>query len=158
MHTPKPRLWPNPHRERIIRERAAAAAAAAVASVVSDSVRPHRWQPTRLHPLWDSQGKSPGVGCHFLLQRMKVKSESEVAQSCPILNPMDCSPPGSSFYGIFQARVMEWVAITSEREGEGEKHAYTYLSVLGDCKMLIILFCKKKMFRRTHPWIETSHK
>jgi len=91
---------------------AAAAAAAAVASVVSDSVRPHRQQPTRLPCPWDSPGKNTGVGCHFLLQCMKVKSESEVAQSCPTLSyPMDCSPPGSSVHGIFQARVLEWGAI-----------------------------------------------
>ena len=79
---------------------------------MSDSVRPRRWQPTRLPCLWDSPGKNTGVGCHFLLQRMKVKSESEGAQSCPTLcNPMDCSPPGSSVHGIFQARVLEWGAI-----------------------------------------------
>ena len=61
---------------------------------------------------WDSPGKNTGVGCHFLLQYMKVKSQSEVAQSCPTLrNPMDCSLPGSSAHGIFQARVLEWVAI-----------------------------------------------
>ena len=57
----------------------------------------------------DSPGKNTGVGCHFLLQCMKVKSESEVAQSCPtLIDPMDCSPPGSSVHGIFQARVLEW--------------------------------------------------
>ena len=79
---------------------------------MSDSVRPHRWQPTRPRCPWDSLGKNTGVGCHFLLQCMKVKSESEVAQSCPTLsNPMDCSPPGSSIHGIFQARVLEWGAI-----------------------------------------------
>ena len=83
-----------------------------VASVVSDSVRPHRWQPTRLPRPWDFPGKSTGVGCHFFLQCMKVKSESEVAQSCPTLcNPMDCSLPGFSVHGIFQARVLEWGAI-----------------------------------------------
>ena len=61
---------------------------------------------------WDSPGKNAGVGCHFLLQCMKVKSESEVAQSYPTLSdPMDCSPPGSSIHGIFQARVLEWGAI-----------------------------------------------
>ena len=61
---------------------------------------------------WDSPGKTTGVGCHFLLQCMKVKSESEVAQSCPTLSdPMDCSLPGSSIHGIFQARVLEWGAI-----------------------------------------------
>ena len=79
-----------------------------VASVVSDPVWPHRWQPTRLPHPWDSLGKNTGVGCHFLLQCMKVKSESEVAQSCPTpSNPTDCSPPGSSAHGILQARVLE---------------------------------------------------
>ena len=83
-----------------------------VPSVVSDSVWPHRRQPTRLPRPWDSPGKNTGVVCHFLLQCMKVKSESEVAQSCPTLgDPMDCSPPGSSVHGIFQARVLEWGAI-----------------------------------------------
>ena len=62
---------------------------------------------------WDSPGKNTGVGCHFLLQCMKVKSESEVAQSCPTLSDlMDGSLPGSSIHGIFQARVLEWGAIT----------------------------------------------
>ena len=80
---------------------------------MSDSVRPHRRQPTRLPHPWDSPGKNTGVGCRFLLQCMKVKSESEVAQSCSTLcGPMDCSPPGSSVHGIFQARVLEWGAIT----------------------------------------------
>ena len=79
---------------------------------MSDSVRPHRRQPTRLPRPWDSPGKNIGVGCHFLLQCMKVKSESEVAGSCPTLsNPMDCSLPGSSVHGIFQERVPEWGAI-----------------------------------------------
>ena len=74
--------------------------------------RPHRRQPTRLPRPWDSPGKNTGVGCHFLLQCMKVKGQSEVAQSYPTLsNPMDCSPPGSSVHGIFQARVLEWGAI-----------------------------------------------
>ena len=77
---------------------------------MSDSVRPHRRQSTRLPHLRDSPGKNTGVGCHFLLWCMKVKSENEVAQSCLILrDPMDCSPPGSSIHGIFQARVLEWV-------------------------------------------------
>ena len=79
---------------------------------MSDSVRPHRWQPNRLPRPWDSPGKNTGVGFHFLLQCMKAKSESEVAQSCPTLSdPMDCSLPGSSIHGIFQARVLEWGAI-----------------------------------------------
>ena len=64
-------------------------------------------------PPWDSPGKNTGVGYHFLLQRMKVKSESEVAQSCPTLSdPMDCNPPGSRIPGILQARTLEWVAIS----------------------------------------------
>ena len=76
------------------------------------SVRPHRRQPTRLPHPWDSPGKNTGVGCHFLFQCMKVKSESEVAQSCPTLSDlMDCSLPGSSIHGIFQSRVLEWIAI-----------------------------------------------
>ena len=79
---------------------------------MSDSVRPQRRQPTRLCRPWDSPGKNTGVGCHFLLQYMKVKNESEVAQSCPTLcDPMDCSLLGSSVHGIFQARVLEWGAI-----------------------------------------------
>ena len=75
-------------------------------------MRPHRWQPTRLPGPWDSPGKNTGVGCHFLLQCMKVKSESEVAQLCPtVSDPMDCSLPGSSIHGIFQGRVLGWGAI-----------------------------------------------
>ena len=78
-----------------------------VASVVSDSVRPHRRQPTRLPCPWDSPGKNTQVGCYLLFQCMKVKSESEVTQSCPTLwDPMDCSPPGSSVHGIFQSTGM----------------------------------------------------
>ena len=77
-----------------------------------DSVRLHRRQPTRLPRPWDSPGKNTGVGCHFLLQYMKLKSESEVAQLCLTLgDPMDCSLPGTSVHGIFQTRVLEWVAI-----------------------------------------------
>ena len=74
----------------------------------------HGRQPTRIPHPWNSPGKNTGVGCHFLLQCMKVKSESEVAQSCPTLSdPVDCSLPGSSIHGIFQARVLEWGAIAS---------------------------------------------
>ena len=88
------------------------AAAAASIQSLSDSVQPHRRQPTRLHRPWDSPGKNTGVGCHFRLQCMKVKSESEVAQLCPTpSDPMDCSLTGSSVHGIFQARVLEWGAI-----------------------------------------------
>ena len=76
-----------------------------VASVVSDSVRPHRRKPTRLPRPWDSPGKNTGVGCHFLLQCMKAKSGSEVAQSCTTLHdPMDCSLPGCSIHGIFPSK------------------------------------------------------
>ena len=72
----------------------------------------HRRQPTSLPRPWDSPGKNTGVGCHFLLQCVKVKSESEVVQSCLALrDPMDCSLPGSSVHGIFLARVLEWGAI-----------------------------------------------
>ena len=79
---------------------------------MSDSVWPHGQQPTRLPCPWDSPGKNTGVGCHFLLQCMKVKSDSEVTQLCPTLSdPMDCSLPGSSIHGIFQARLLEWVTI-----------------------------------------------
>ena len=75
-------------------------------------MRPHRWQPTRLLCPWDSPGKNTGVGCHFLLQCMKVKSESEVTQLCPtLIDTVVWSPPGSSLHGIFQARVLKWGAI-----------------------------------------------
>ena len=85
---------------------------------MSDSVRPHRRQPTRLPRPWDSSGKNTGVGCHFLLQCMKVKSESEVSQLCPTpSDPMVCSLPGSSIHGIFQARVLEWDAILQYSSG-----------------------------------------
>ena len=84
---------------------------------MSDSVQPHRQQPTRVQRPWDSPGKNTGVGCHFLLQCMKVKSESEAAQSCQTLrDPMDCSLSGSSVHGIFQARVLEWGATAFSRD------------------------------------------
>ena len=89
-----------------------AIAAAAKSLQSCPTLRPHKRQPTRLPRPWNSPGKNTGVGCHFLLQCMKVKSESEVTQSCLTLrNPMDCSLPASSAHGIFQARVLEWVAI-----------------------------------------------
>ena len=84
-------------------------------------MRPHRRQPIRLPRPGDSPGKNTGVGCHFLLQCMKVKSESQVAQSCPTLrDPMDCSRPGSSARGIFQARVLEWGAIAFSEANASE--------------------------------------
>ena len=96
-----------------IRKVLGVSAAAAVASVMSDSMRPHRRQPTRLPRPWDSLGKNTGVGCQFLLQCMKVKSESEVAQSCLTLrDPMDYRLPGSSIHGIFQTGF--WTAVNEE--------------------------------------------
>ena len=90
---------------------AAAAAAAKSLQLRPTLCEPIRRQPARLPRLWDSPGKNTGVGCHFL-QYVKGKSESEVAQSCPTLSdPMDCSPPGSSVHGIFQARALEWGTI-----------------------------------------------
>ena len=94
-----------------------AAAAAAAAAANSLQSCPTLYDPTDGSPPssplpWDSPGKNTGMGCHFLLQCMKMKSESEVAQSCPTLSyPTDCSLPGSAVYGIFQARVLEWGAI-----------------------------------------------
>ena len=89
---------------------------------------PHRRQPTRLPRPWDSPGKNTGVGCPFLPQCVKVKSESDVTQLCSTLSdPTDCSLPGSSIHGIFQARVLEWGAIAfsennhKEVEFAGEK-------------------------------------
>ena len=98
-----------------------------------NSVRPHRRQPIRLPRPWDSRGKNTRVGCHFLLQCMQVKSASEVTQSCLTLSdPMDCSLPGSSIHGIFQARVLEWGAIAfsnmlsgfMEKSREFQKNIY----------------------------------
>ena len=99
-----------------------AAAAAAKSLQSCPTVGPHRRQPTRLRRPWDSPGKNTGVGCHFFLQCMKGKSESEVAQLCPTLHdPMVCSLPGSSVHGIFQARVLEWGAIAfSKKESTGK--------------------------------------
>ena len=80
---------------------------------MSDSLQPSELQPARLLCPWDLPGKNTGRGCHFLLQCMKMKSESEVAQACPTPSkPMDCSLPGSSVHGICQARVLEGVAIS----------------------------------------------
>ena len=109
---------------------------------MSDPVRPHRRRPTRLLCPRDSPGKNTGVGCHLLLQCMKVKSQSEVAQSCPTLsdlmdcslaymrakslqlcptlcNPLGCSQQGSSAHGILQAWILEWVAMSFSRGSSG---------------------------------------
>ena len=108
-------LWPSPNNVRRPLK-AEESCCCLVTSVVSNSVWPHRRHPIRLPCPWDSPGKNTAVGCHFLLQSMKVKSQSEVAQSCPTLrDPMDCSQPGSSIHGIFQARVLEWGAIAFSR-------------------------------------------
>ena len=81
-------------------------------------MQPQRRQPTRHPHPWDFPGKNTVVGCHFLLQCTKVKSQSEIAQSCPTpSDPMECSLPGASVYGIFQARVLEWVAIAFSKKG-----------------------------------------
>ena len=97
---------------------------------MSDSVWPHRQQPTRPRCPWDSPGKNTGVGCHFLLQCMKVESESEVAQSCLTLSdPMDCSLPGSFIHGIFQARVVEWGAIAFSQSSRRSQQLHVSLRV-----------------------------
>ena len=116
---------------------------------MSDCVWPHRRQPTRLPHPWDSPGKNTGVGCHFLLQCMKVKIESEVAQSCPTLSDsMDCSPPGSSVHGIFQARVLEWAAIAFS--------TYTYWSALISSPLLptfgVVLCLSQMWLKKLHPF------
>ena len=98
---------------RLLWSSAAAATAKSLQSCLT--VRPHR----RLPRPWDSPGNNTGVACHFLLQCMKVKSESKVTQSCPTLSDlMDCSLPGSSIHGIFQARVLEWGAIAFSVEAQ----------------------------------------
>ena len=107
---------------------------------MSDSARPHRRQPTRLLCPRDSPGKNTGVGCHFLLQCMKVKSESEVIQSCPTLSdPMDWSLPGSSIHGIFQARVLEWGAI-----------AFSGILIRISIKCKVLFFCSPVGLRVTY--------
>ena len=104
---------------------------------MSNSVQPHRRQPTRLPRPWDSPGKNTGVGCHFLFQCMKVKSESEVAQSCLTLSDlMNCSLPGSSVHGIFQAIVLEWVAIAFSKWGLAPSIPWSFLC----CLLLALLF------------------
>ena len=98
---------------------------------MSNSVRPHRRQPPRLPRPCNSPGKNTGVGCLFLLQRMKVKSENEVVQSCPTLSdPMDCSLPGSSIHGIFQA----------------------YGSILEILKIIHYASCIQSCFSNPHLW------
>ena len=105
---------------------------------MSDSVRPQRRQPTRLPRPWDSPSMNTGVDCYFLLQCMKVKRESEAAQLCLILSdPMECSLPGSSIHGIFQARALEWVAT-----------AFSMLKLLYTCNFvcLFVFFSVETIF------------
>ena len=91
-----------------------AAAAAAKSPQLCLTLLPHRRQPTRLPRPWDSPGKNTGVGCHFLRQCMKIKSESEVAQSCPTLSDlMDCSLPGSSIHGFSRQEYWSGVPLPS---------------------------------------------
>jgi len=126
-------------------------------SVVSDSVQPHRRKPTRLPCPWDSPGKNTGVGCHYLLQCVKVKSEREVAQSCPTLrDPMDCSLSGSSVHGIFQARVLEWDAITFSKYFLAHSKVSAVINILycgSDHELLIAKFRLKlkKVQKTTRP-------
>ena len=140
---------------------------------MSDSVRPHRQQPTRLSHPWDSPGKNTGAGCHFLLQCMKVKSEREVAHSCLTLgNPMDCSLPGSSVHGIFQAGVLEWVPSPSpllpsllwynRRTStctHTDKAPYPIYPVLASFSYLfnfscrLMYQCHRKLLKQTGVWI-----
>ena len=106
---------------------------------MSGSVRPHR-----LPRPWDSPGKNTGMGCHFLLQCMKVKRESEVTQSYPTLtDPMDCSPPGSSVHGIFQARVLEQGAVAFS-----SSLGYTTLN-----KIVGLKFLRKRCFSQLYLFI-----
>ena len=115
-------------------------------------MQPHRREPIRLPRPRDSPGKNTGVGCHFLLQCMKVKSESEVAQSYPTLSdPMDCSLPGSSIHGIFQARVLEWGAIafsrcgTEELQNQAVISTFTLSQIYESLKNDLNLFLWKKV-------------
>ena len=119
---------------------------------MSYSVWPHRQQPTRLLCPWDSPGKNTGVGCHFLLQCIKVKSESEVAQLCLTLSdPMDCSLPGSSIHGIFQARGLEWGATLSLCNFKGE---FSQTLMINISRAIWILTRHRKLFYEVNILIE----
>ena len=122
---------------------------------MSDSVQPHRWQPTRLLCPRNSPGKNTGVGCHFLLQCMHAKS----LQSCQTLcDPMDSNPPGSSVHGILQARVLEWVAISFSKDiptgaeimtskgFSGKKHLRFYKQATRNKESGISLIAEKRGF------------
>ena len=130
---------------------------ATAAAANSDSVWPHRWQSTRFPHPWVSPGKNTGVGCHFLLGCMKVKSESEVGQSCPTLSDsLDCSLPGSSVHGVFQARQLEWAAISFSR-GSSQPRDWTQVSRLeGRC--FIIWATRESLGRRTKETLNDSER
>ena len=131
--------WPSELRITWDQQETAAAAAAESLQSCPTPWDSHRRQPTRLPRPRDSPGKNTGVGCHFLLQCVKVKSESEVAQSCLTLSdPMDCSPPGSSVNGIFQARVLEWGAIAFYTTGN-------YRSAMKTCFIVYLEIYSLKM-------------
>ena len=122
---------------------------------MSDSVRPQRRQPTRQPRPWDSTGKNTGVGCHFLLQCMKVKSEREVAQSCPTpSDPMECSLPGSSVHGIFQAKVLQWGAIASCRQTWA---CWLYVSGFVDLPLCFWLECYRVLFKQGPGNVEAGY-
>ena len=124
---------------------------------MSNSMRPHRRQPTRLPRPWDSPGKNTGVGCHFLLHYMKVKSESEVAQSClTLFDLMDCSLPGSFVHGIFQSRVLEWGAIAFSNLPLPSLNLKNHLPLPGsseDTCYLFLLPCSPYPFLSLHGFI-----
>ena len=135
---------------------------------MSDSVQPHRQQPTRLPHPWDSPGKNTGVGCHFLFQCMKMKSQNEVAQSCPTLsNPMDCSLLGSSIHGIFQARVLEWGATAFSMNdyywsinpsvetdvSPGQPHLEQFIEGAGEPNPALPVFVNKAALNASCPFI-----
>ena len=128
---------------------------------MSDSVQPHRWQPTRLPRPWDSPGKNTGVGCHFLLQCMKVKRESEVAQSSPTLSdPMDFSPPGSSvpnkwYFSFLPADLYNLVSRVHPSQSKSERGSLPFphdLVPLNPCFVLYktISMEQSLMARQTH--------
>ena len=119
---------------------------------MSDSVRLQRRQPTRLPCPWDSPGKNTGVGRHFLLQCMKVKSESEVTQSRPtVSDPMDYSLPGSSIHGILQARVLEWGAIAFSEKRDYWGRTYSQRSIKQPCDFKCPVLRPAQWFCRGDP-------
>ena len=106
---------------------------------------------------WDSPGKNTGAGCHFLLQCVKVKSESEIAQSCPILsNPMDCSLPGSSVHGILQARILEWVAISFSMIRHTPTQTPYVILPLKLLKIFTLLFLNSFLYCKLQKLLEKS--